>query len=142
MFIRCLEECAEFTAGDHTRLREILHPDKQPVSIRYSLAHALLAPGESSTKHCLNSSEVYYIISGQGRMNINNEYSTVAPGSTVYIPPGALQWIENTGSGPLAFVCIVDPAWQSADETILPDNGTNSPAAAHAREEKNHAQAS
>jgi mannose-6-phosphate isomerase-like protein (cupin superfamily) len=140
MLIRRLDECVEFTAGDHTRLREILHPGKQPVSIRYSLAHALLAPGESSTKHCLNSSEVYYIMSGHGRMNIDSEHRDVATGATVYIPPGALQWIENIGSEPLAFLCIVDPAWQPADETVLSDRGISRSAAVRAREEKNHAQ--
>lgn len=119
MLIRCLEDCPEFTAGDHTRLRELLHPDRQPAEIRYSLAHALLGPGESSTEHCLNSSEVYYIIAGQGRMSIDKEKRMVAPGAAIYIPPGTVQSIENTGSEPLAFICIVDPAWQSEDEIIM-----------------------
>ncbi len=122
MLIRYPDECPEFIAGDHTRLRELLHPDRQPVSIRYSLAHALLAPGESSTKHSLKSSEAYYILSGRGRMNIANERRDVTPGATIYIPPHALQWIENIGSEPLVFLCIVDPAWQPADEIVLHEN--------------------
>ena len=124
MLIRCLEDCTEFTAGDHTRLRELLHPDRQQAAIRYSLAHALLAPGESSTKHCLNSSEVYYILSGRGRMSIDKEQCEVAPGAAVYIPPNAVQSIENIGSEPLAFVCIVDPAWQPENEVILEKSAT------------------
>jgi len=127
MLIRYFDECPEFIAGDHTRLRELLHPDKQPASIRYSLAHAILAPGEASTKHSLTSSEVYYILSGRGRMNIDNERREVTPGATIYIPPAALQWIENIGSEPLTFLCIVDPAWQAEDEIVLPDRRTDSP---------------
>jgi mannose-6-phosphate isomerase-like protein (cupin superfamily) len=120
MLVRCLEDCPEFIAGDHTRLRELLHPDKQPSTIRYSLAHALLAPGESSTAHSLkNCSEVYYILSGRGLMSIDNEQCTVAPGAAVYIPPNAVQSIKNIGSEPLAFVCIVDPAWQPENEIVL-----------------------
>ena len=124
MLIRCLEDCAEFTAGDHTRLRELLHPDRQQAAIRYSLAHALLAPGESSTQHCLNSSEVYYILSGRGLMSIDKEQCAVAPGAAVYIPPNAVQSIKNIGSEPLAFLCIVDPAWQPENEIILEKSST------------------
>jgi mannose-6-phosphate isomerase-like protein (cupin superfamily) len=128
MLVRCLDECPEFTAGDHTRLRELLHPGKQAAVINYSLAHARLAPGEASTKHRLTSSEVYYILSGRGRMHIDNEERDVARDAAVYIPPDAVQWIENIGSEPLVFLCIVEPAWQPADETVLPVSGTNNPA--------------
>ncbi|MEQ1562042.1 MAG: cupin domain-containing protein, partial [Nitrospiraceae bacterium] len=50
----------EFLAGDHTVLRELLHPAKQPVALGYSLAHGTLAPGCRSKWHRLISSEVYY----------------------------------------------------------------------------------
>ncbi|MEO1127864.1 MAG: cupin domain-containing protein, partial [Cyanobacteria bacterium J06639_16] len=36
----------------------------------------------------------------------------------VYIPPSAKQFIHNCGDQPLVFICIVDPAWQKADETV------------------------
>jgi len=29
------------------------------------------------------------------------------------------QYIENTGSGNLQFLCIVEPAWKPEDEIIL-----------------------
>jgi len=61
MLIRNLLECEEFIAGDHTRLRELLHPDKQPLNLRYSLAHAWVDVGETSTPHALKTAEVYYI---------------------------------------------------------------------------------
>ena len=54
-------------------------------------------------------------------MFIDNESEPVEPGSTVYIPPGAAQYIENTGDHDLIFLCIVDPAWQPEDEEILSD---------------------
>ncbi len=34
------------------------------------------------------------------------------------IHPNAKQFIHNNGAEPLVFICIVDPAWQKADETI------------------------
>jgi mannose-6-phosphate isomerase-like protein (cupin superfamily) len=43
----------------------------------------------------------------------------VEPGDAVYIPPGAKQFIRNLGTEPLAFLCIVDPAWHLEDEIIF-----------------------
>ncbi len=118
MFIRELNDCPEFTAGDNCMLREILHPDKADLSLRYSLAHAVVRPGQTTWKHRLRTSEVYYIIEGEGIMHIDAESSPVRPGSTVYIPPRATQCIENSGKKDLVFICIVDPAWQKEDEVV------------------------
>ncbi len=62
MFIKKLEDCREFVAGDKTILRELLHPDKMDIALRYSLAHATLKPGNFSRQHALKASEVYYIV--------------------------------------------------------------------------------
>ncbi|TVQ60052.1 MAG: cupin domain-containing protein [Spirulina sp. DLM2.Bin59] len=119
MLIRSLAACEEFIAGDRTRLRELLHPDKQPLDLRYSLAHATVAPGETSTPHALTTSEVYYILQGQGEMHIEGEVAIAQPGDAIYIPPQARQYIANIGTEPLIFLCIVDPAWQSTDEIVF-----------------------
>jgi mannose-6-phosphate isomerase-like protein (cupin superfamily) len=116
MFIKDLKHCEEFTAGDNSRLRELLHPDKADISIRYSLAHAVVQPGQTSRKHRLKTSEVYYILRGEGMMHINDESARVGPGQAVYIPPYSLQYIQNTGDSELVFLCIVDPAWRNDDE--------------------------
>ncbi|MFH1309857.1 MAG: cupin domain-containing protein [Candidatus Omnitrophota bacterium] len=120
MLIKQLSKCKEFIAGDKTVLREILHPDKEDLSIHYSLAHAVLDLGEKSTKHSLKkASEVYYILAGTGLMHINNESEQVRPESVVYIPPGAVQYIENIGEEKLVFLCIVDPPWTPKDEEVF-----------------------
>lgn len=118
MLIQKLSACPEFVAGDGTLLRELLHPDKQSIAVRYSLAHAIVPIGQTSFPHALTTSEVYYILSGQGEMHIDDECQTVEPGDAVYIPPHAKQFIRNTGTEPLVFICLVDPAWRQADETI------------------------
>lgn len=118
MLIRKLLDCPEFIAGDGTRLRELLHPDKQDVALRYSLAHAIVPEGQTSLPHSLTTSEVYYILQGQGEMHIDAETQTVEAGDAVYIPPNARQYIHNYGDGPLVFICLVDPAWRREDETV------------------------
>lgn len=122
MLIRKLHECEEFIAGDGTQLRELLHPDKQPIELRYSLAHAVVPVGQTSIPHSLTTSEVYYILSGTGEMHIADEVQTVEPGDAVYIPPNARQFIRNSGPEPLVFICMVDPAWRKEDETVYSDD--------------------
>ncbi len=119
MFVRSLDDCEEFVAGDGSLLRELLHPDKAKIDIRYSLAHARVPPGQTTKRHRLATSEVYYIIEGSARMTIDDESRTVGPGCAVYIRPQAVQSIENTGTRDLVFICMVDPAWRLEDEEIL-----------------------
>lgn len=118
MLIRKLNDCEEFVAGDGTLLRELLHPDKQLLDLRYSLAHAIVPVGQTSIPHALTTSEVYYILSGIGMMHINDETRLVEPGDAIYIPPKARQFIQNTGHESIVFICIVDPAWRKQDETV------------------------
>ena len=119
MLIRDLNDLPEFIAGDNTVLRELLNPEKDDLKLRYSLAHAGVRPGQTTYKHKLTSSEVYYIIEGTGEMCIDAETQIVGPGQAIYIPPNSVQYITNTGDSELVFLCIVDPAWRTEDEVIL-----------------------
>jgi mannose-6-phosphate isomerase-like protein (cupin superfamily) len=119
MFVKFLKECRQFIAGDDSVLRELLHPDKADISIRYSLAHAKVEAGRQTKPHKLTSSEVYYVIAGKGMMYIDRESFEVGPECSVYIPPDAVQYIENTGNSELKFLCIVDPAWKAEDEEVF-----------------------
>jgi mannose-6-phosphate isomerase-like protein (cupin superfamily) len=114
-----LTDQPQFVAGDGTYLREVLHPTQVPADIPYSVAHAVVKPGESSIPHSLRGSEVYYILSGNGIMHIEGEQAEVGPGTTIYVPPNAAQHIQNIGPDDLAFLCIVHPAWRSEDEEVL-----------------------
>ncbi|MEH2321097.1 cupin domain-containing protein [Nostoc sp.] len=118
MLVQKLQDCPEFIAGDSTILREMLHPDKQPLSLRYSLAHATLPAGKTSQPHSLATSEVYYILTGTGEIHIDDQTQIVQPGDAVYIPPNTRQFISNSGIEPLVFICIVDPAWRNEDQTV------------------------
>ena len=122
MLIRRLQDRKIFNALDNTIIREILNPkhESQPLVLNYSLAHATLKPKEKSLPHkFFEASEVYYILNGKGMMHINDETAEVTPGDTIYIPPPAVQWIENIGSENLEFLCIVDPAWKPDAEELV-----------------------
>lgn len=115
MWVKSLSDCPEIIANDLCALRELLHPDHDGQAVGYSLAHAVIAPGQATLPHHLErASEVYYLISGSGRMHIGDDTREVQAGDAVLIPPGAVQFLENTGAIPIVFLAIVEPAWQAA----------------------------
>lgn len=120
MLVKNLKECKEIIAGDKTILREILHPDNDGIDISYSLAHAKVKPGDTSLPHRLKtSSEIYYVLKGQGIVYIDEESKEVEGGNVVYIPPNAVQYIKNIGNEELEFLCIVSPPWHKKDEEVI-----------------------
>lgn len=127
MIIKDIAEASYAEVADKTLLCELFHPEHYQgrVSSRYSIAHACLKPGSASLPHTLiRSSEVYYILEGTGRMHVGEESADLHSGQLVYIPPGKVQYIENTGEGELRFLALVDPSWTSDDEilgTVPPD---------------------
>jgi mannose-6-phosphate isomerase-like protein (cupin superfamily) len=118
MFIKDLKECNEFISGDNAILRELFHPDKARLKLRYSLAHAVVRPRQRTRPHKLKTSEVYYILEGEGEMHIDEQAAKVCPGQAIYIPPNSIQFVQNTGKKDLIFLCIVDPAWRKEDEEV------------------------
>lgn len=119
MSVTHLKDSKELIAGDGSILRELLHPEKADVLIRYSLAHAKVPPGQATKPHRLKSSEVYYVMAGHGLMHIDKESFEVGPECAVYIPPNSTQYVENMGNSDLKFLCIVDPAWRKEDEEVF-----------------------
>ncbi len=127
MLVKDVAEARAFTAADGSELRELLHPDRDPAALGYSLAHAVVGPGLATLPHVLNRAEVYYVVEGRGTMHVGGEAQAVRAGHVVHIPPGVAQWIENTGRVALAFLCIVDPPWVPECEVVHmqqpPDGG-------------------
>jgi mannose-6-phosphate isomerase-like protein (cupin superfamily) len=119
MLIKNLKNCQYFLVPDRNILCELLHPKNEDVDLGCSIAHAYLKPGDASLPHRLKAStEIYYILEGRGRMHIEDHSAQVEPGQAVYIPPGAKQWVENTGSGDLKFLVVVTPPWSDEDEEM------------------------
>lgn len=119
MFYKKLKDATEFVAGDHTRLREIMHPVHDEVAIGYSLAHARVEVGKASLPHQLKGSETYYILEGKGEMYIDNQSFEVSKNDVFLVPPSASQYIKNIGTTDLVFLCIVEPYWQEEEEEVF-----------------------
>jgi mannose-6-phosphate isomerase-like protein (cupin superfamily) len=122
MIILDIADCPRNRVIDGSLLAELLHPDKVPGAqrLRCSVAHAIVPPGVSTLPHILkNSTELYYILEGTGEIHIGTRSAPVHHGQIVLIPRGRKQYIRNTGTGNLVFLCIVTPKWQAADEELV-----------------------
>ena len=119
MAIKKLQEIDVIEGGEGTKIRQIFHPHNTLNGIRYSISHSELKPGKKSKLHKMKSSEVYYILQGEGIMQIDEDSFKVTKDQAIYIPPHSKQSIENTGTDEMKFLCIVDPAWKLEDEIVL-----------------------
>ena len=124
VWFRRVGECPRFISEDGTDLCELLHPGRpeaRDLPVGFSIAHARLAPEKSSIPHRLRQScEIYYILEVRGTMHVDETIRDMEPGDIVYIPPGALQWIENTSRDTLAFLALVCPPWREEGQEVLP----------------------
>lgn len=107
-----------FTSLDNCSLASIFHPLEEKLCFdSFSLSHAVIAPYSQNKPHLLKSStEVFYILSGKGIFHAGKEEFAIGKGSAISIPPGCVQYIENTSGRDLEFLCIVTKPWREEDE--------------------------
>lgn len=119
MTLKKLHDIEVIDGCEGTKIRQIFHPHNTLSGIRYSISHSQVEPGKKSALHKMKTSEVYYILEGEGVLHSDDEKFNVSKDQAIYIPPNAKQYIENSGKNELKFLCIVDPAWRKDDEEIL-----------------------
>jgi len=102
-----------FTTKDGSQIRSILDRTNAPVE-KQSLAEAAVQAGGSTERHYhKESEEFYFILEGNGRMEINGETHEVGPGDAILIPAGA--WHTITAETPLRFLCCCAPPYSHED---------------------------
>jgi mannose-6-phosphate isomerase-like protein (cupin superfamily) len=81
-----------------------------------SLAEEVLPVGAAVGRHHhLLTEEVYYILSGRGRMTVGAQVREVETGDAVFIPRGQTHTLENTGTEPMTILLVCGPAYSYAD---------------------------
>ena len=105
-------DATPFTTKDGSTIRELMHAANQ------SLAEATLAPGQSTQRHYhARSEEIYLVLDGGGRLEVDGETRTVGPGDAVLIPPGSWHELAAADSGASLLCCCVPP--YSDDDTFF-----------------------
>jgi mannose-6-phosphate isomerase-like protein (cupin superfamily) len=79
-----------------------------------SIAKATVKPEMITENHLLSDTdEWYYILEGIGEMYLYGQsIGEVKRGETVHIPQNTPQYIKNTGSEDLVFLCFCTPAFK------------------------------
>ena len=123
MDVTNIERVPAFTTKDGSEIRELLS-HRNSLIRQQSLAEARLLAGASTTPHYHpQTEEIYYILSGCGRMQIGPQSQEVGPGDAIAIPPGAVHQITNPGPDRLTFLCCCAPAYEDGD-TVLVEGDT------------------
>ena len=120
MFQKKELEIAEIQGDEGTKIRQYFSPENTGDKINYSLAQFTIEPEKKSKLHKISSSEIYYILEGQGEITIDNIIFKLTKNDSIFVPPGAKQFVRNTsGKEDLKFLCIVYPPWTKKEEKIL-----------------------
>jgi mannose-6-phosphate isomerase-like protein (cupin superfamily) len=113
--LRSLDSAEPFVTADGSTIRELCGIPTGGTELQ-SLAEATLAPGQATTPHYhRESEEIYFILSGEGEMEIEGGRAAVSPGDAIPIPRGSRHRIRNVGDGPLRFLCACAPPYRHED---------------------------
>ena len=116
-----LSEVLPFTTKDGSQIRELLSHRNSDIH-RQSLAEATLPPGGATTEHYHSKTEeIYFILEGCGRMQIEKEIQKVQAGDAIGILPGQRHKLWNDGPMPLRLLCCCAPCYEHED-TILTES--------------------
>jgi len=108
-----------YITQDGSEIRELMHPDEQGNKLQ-SLAEAIIKPGQTTLLHYHKTSEeLYFILQGEGKIQLENAFFSVKMADTICIPPGTQHCIENTGNENLKILCCCSPAYSHTDTQIV-----------------------
>jgi len=93
MTLKKLQDIDVIDGGEGTKIRQIFHPHNTLSGIRYSFSHSTVESGKKSTLHKMKTSEVYYILEGEGVLHIDDNSLNVSKDQAIYIPPNSKQYI-------------------------------------------------
>jgi quercetin dioxygenase-like cupin family protein len=113
--VRSYEQTVPFTTKDGSTIRELLGLPTSALVRNQSLAEATLAPGQATERHHhAESEEIYYVLAGGGRMELDGEEREVAEGDAILIPPGARHTLTAGPEG-ARFLCCCAPPYRHED---------------------------
>jgi mannose-6-phosphate isomerase-like protein (cupin superfamily) len=115
MVVTNVENAPTQTTASGTELRVLMETSEAGQG-RLSLAMETLKPGQCTVAHWhAHLEELYFIVSGAGRMQIGSETRRVQSGDTVLIPVSEVHCLCNTGDDDLVLLCPTAPPWYAED---------------------------
>lgn len=113
MTVNQLADQKPFTTADGSTIRSLLDATNAPVQ-KQSLAEASLpAGGETQRHYHKQSEEIYFILDGQGVMEVDGEVCGIGPGDAILIAPNA--WHQVKATTDIRFLCCCAPVYSHED---------------------------
>jgi len=113
--VRSLADAESFVTADGSTIRELFGLPTGGVE-HQSLAEATLAPGQATQRHYHRASEeIYFVLDGEGEMELDGERRPVSAGDAVAIPAGAWHELRAEGERPLRILCSCAPPYRHED---------------------------
>jgi mannose-6-phosphate isomerase-like protein (cupin superfamily) len=97
--------------GESTRI--LTAADGAPCSVHVTTIR------EAERHYHRRTAEVYYILDGYGKIELDGDWHAVSPGAVVHIPAGCRHRI--VAEGQLTTLVIATPPFDAADEFLEPD---------------------
>ncbi len=114
MEVRNRRDAEAFTTLDGSTIRVLLDA-RLGGALEQSLAEATLAPAAGTRRHYhARTEEIYVVLTGTGRIEVDEDERDVGPGDAILIPPRA--WHEiRAGREELRFLCCCAPRYSDED---------------------------
>jgi len=107
-----------FTARDGAKVYELdSAEDRERRGIGF--AAGFLEPYKKAVKHYHEiSDEIYYVVSGNGTIQLNEDKKNVQKGSLIYVPKKTLHGLSNSEDRNLEILCVSFPEYKEEDFLI------------------------
>jgi len=104
-----------FTALDGAVVYELDSAEERQEN-GFGFAYGHSGPLRKAKFHFHNiSDEVYYVLSGEGKVRLDNLTSPIKKGSVIYVPIGVKHGLENTSEEELRVLCFSTPEYKEGD---------------------------
>src|SRR5213080_2215546 len=98
--VRSLAAAEPFVTEDGSTIRELCGLPTGGTG-NQSLAEATLEPGQATQRHYhREAEEIYFVLEGEGELDLEGERARLSAGDAVPIRPGAWHQLRNVGKGP------------------------------------------
>lgn len=78
--------------------------------VTFTLVVEIFAPGGATPPNShATAHEVFYVLRGEGVAVADGKRVTIGPGDTILLPPGSEHVVENTGTGKLYCLTLMQP---------------------------------
>lgn len=100
-------EGMKFPAGRHTRV--MVGPQAPLEAEHFVMGYVTIYPGGSVPLHSHQQEEVYYIVSGEGKIAVDEESQNVQTGDCIYIKPHSNHMLNNTSADNMVMMFCYAP---------------------------------